>query len=47
MNLEGIMLSETSKTEEKKNTVRFHLYVESKKQNKWTNITKDKTNEQV
>ena len=32
MDLEGIMLSEIS--QRKTNTVRFHLYVESKKQNK-------------
>ena len=31
MDLEGIMLSEIS--QRKTNTVRFHLYVESKKQN--------------
>ena len=45
MDLEGIMLSEISQT--KTNTVWFHLYVESKKQNKWTNITKHKQNKQV
>ena len=34
------MLSEIS--QRKPNTVWLHLYVESKKQNKWTNITKQK-----
>ena len=34
------MLSEISQT--KTNTLWFHLYVESKKQNKWTNRTKQK-----
>ena len=38
-NLEGIMLSETS--QRKTNTAWFHLYVDSKKQNKWTNLTKE------
>ena len=37
MGLEGIMLSEISQTEKYK-----YLYVGSKKQNKWTNITKEK-----
>ena len=32
MDLEGIMLSEISQT--KTNTIWFHIYVESKKQNK-------------
>ena len=34
------MLSEISQTE--KDTVWFHLHAESKKQNKWTNITQQK-----
>ena len=37
MDLEGIMLSETSLS--KTNTVWFDLYVESKRENKWTNKT--------
>ena len=40
MDLEGTMLSERSQT--KTNTVWFHLYVDSRKQNKWTNIAKQK-----
>ena len=40
MDLEGIMLSETSQT--KTNIVSYHLYVESKKCNKLVNITKNK-----
>ena len=36
MNLEGILLSEVSETEKTSN-VWFHLYMESKKQNEWTN----------
>ena len=39
MDLECIMLSEIKR---KTNTVWFHIYVECKKQNKWTNITKQK-----
>ena len=39
MDLEGVMLGELSQTA-KMNTILFHLYVASKKQNKWTNITK-------
>ena len=35
MDLEGIMLNEISQTEKTK-TIRFHLHVESKEQNKWT-----------
>ena len=38
IDLADIMLSEISQT--KTNTVYFHLYVKSKKQNKTTNITK-------
>ena len=38
MDLESITLNKTSQT----NTVWFRLYVEPKKQNKWTNITKQK-----
>ena len=38
MDLEGIMLSEISQTE--KDTVWYHLYVESKKYNKLVNTTK-------
>ena len=41
MDLEGIMLSEINHT--KTNTVCYHLYVESKKQNKKMNITKTLT----
>ena len=37
MDLEGTMLSQV-----KTNTVRFHLYVDSKKQNKWKHIAKRK-----
>ena len=40
MDLEGIVLSEISQT--KKNTVSYHLYVESKIYNKLVNITKQK-----
>ena len=40
MDLEGIMLSEVSQW--KTNTKWFHLYMEYEKQNKWTNITKQK-----
>ena len=41
MGLEGIMLSEISQTfrQRKTNTVRYHLYVESKKYNRLVNIT--------
>ena len=42
MNFEGIMLSEIS--QKKINTVWFHLYVESQKQNKQTNKTKQNKN---
>ena len=38
MDLEGIMLREINQI--KRNGIGFHLYVKSKKQNKWTNITK-------
>ena len=38
--LEGIMLSEIS--QRKRNTILYHLYVRSKKQNKLTTITKQK-----
>ena len=38
--LQRIVLSEISQT--KKNTVWFHLHMEFKKQNKWTNVTKQK-----
>ena len=38
--LEGIMLGEMS--QRKTNSVWFHLFVESKKQNKWTNRTEKK-----
>ena len=38
MDLEGIMLSETSQTEKDKYCI-YHLYVESKKYNKLVNIT--------
>ena len=38
MDLEGIMLNEIR--QRKTNTVLFYLYVESKKQNKWTNRQK-------
>ena len=41
MDFEGIMLSEIN--ERKINTVRFHLYVESKKQNKHANKRQNKT----
>ena len=41
--LESIKPSEIS--QKKTNTVWFHLYVGSKKQNKWTNITKEKQNQ--
>ena len=41
MDLEGIMLSETSQTEKDKYCI-YHLYVESKKYNKLVNITKKK-----
>ena len=38
MDLEGIMLSEVSKTKkDKSNTIWFPLHVGSKEQNKWTN----------
>ena len=40
MDLEGIMRNEIR--QRKTTMVWFHLYVESKKQNKWTNITKQK-----
>ena len=40
MDLEGIMLSKIS--QRKTNTVWFHLYVQSKKPKKWTNIIKQK-----
>ena len=40
MDLEGAMLNERS--QRKTNTVCFHLYVETKKQNKRSNITKQK-----
>ena len=36
------MLSEISQTEKDKYHIIILLYVESKKQNKWTNITKKK-----
>ena len=39
--IDGIMLIKISQ-KEKDNTVWFDLYVESKNQNKWTNITKQK-----
>ena len=43
MNPKGIMLSEVSQIEEDKYCMTsFHLYVESKKQSKWTNRTKEK-----
>lgn len=38
MDLEGIILSETSQT--KTNTVRYHLYVESQQYDKLVTITK-------
>ena len=41
IDLEGIMLSEVSQIEKDKSCI-THLYVESKNQNKWTNITKQK-----
>ena len=41
MDLEGIMLSEISQMEKDKYCMN-HLYVKSKKYNKWTNITKQK-----
>ena len=40
MDLEGIMLSKIS--QRKRNTVCYHLYVESRKYNKLVNITKKK-----
>ena len=40
MDVEGIMLSEIGQT--KTNTVCSHSPVESKKENKWTNMTKQK-----
>lgn len=40
--LEGIMPSEINHTEKEKYWLRNHFYVESKKQNKWANITKQK-----
>ena len=40
-NLEGIMLSEISQT--KTNTVWYHLYVESKKENKLVNTKQKET----
>ena len=39
MDLEGIIVSEISQTEEDK-YIQFHLYVESKEENKWINKTK-------
>ena len=41
MNVEGIMLSEISHSEEE-NTVYYPLYVEPKKYNKLANVTKKK-----
>ena len=40
MDLEGIILSEVSQT--KTNTLRHHLFLESKRYNKLVNITKKK-----
>ena len=40
MDLEGIMLSEISQTEE--DTIWYHFYVESKKQTNLVNMTKKK-----
>ena len=40
IDLKSIILSEI--TQRKTNTVCFHLYMESKKQDKWTNIAKQK-----
>ena len=40
MNLQGVILRKIS--HRKTNTIRFHLYMDSKKQNKWTNIRKQK-----
>ena len=40
MDQKGVMLTEMSQT--KTNIAWFYLYVQSKKQNKWTNITKQK-----
>ena len=37
MDMEIIMLSEISQSEKDKNTILFHLYVESNEQNKLTN----------
>ena len=40
MDLQGIMLSEISQSEkDKHNTIRFHLFVESKEQYTWSNKT--------
>ena len=41
VDLEITILIELSQTEND-STVWFHIYVESQKQNKWTNITKQK-----
>ena len=46
IDLEGIMLSETSQTEKDKYHI-YHLYVESKKYNKLVNITKKETDSQI
>ena len=41
MDVENIMLNEVDQTK-KANIIWFHLYMKSKKQNKWTNVTKQK-----
>ena len=45
MNLEGIMLSEISQT--KKNTVWYHLYVESKKIQQTSELKKKEADSQI
>ena len=41
LKVENIMLNEVDQTK-KANIIWFHLYMKSKKQNKWTNVTKQK-----
>ena len=47
MDLEGIMLNEVSQTENETNTIWFHLYVESEKQQtkKWTHKYREQTSD--